>query len=167
MAPSSTCVLLSGTANVIDVSGNRIEKFIDQGIDIFNPGQALTTVNLNNVSTLSGTFTSVNPIGIRIREMLVGTANSVTVSNNIISLVRIGIRINSIFRVNVLANNINFLFLGTADKYSDTDFAVITEGFADTTDIYGAVDIINFNSASKELQEIILKEGIVMYERKS
>ena len=56
---------------------------------------------------------------------------------------------------------------GTADQYSDTDFAVITDGFADTTEIYGAVDIVNMNRVSDELKEIILNEGVVLYERKS
>ncbi len=54
---------------------------------------------------------------------------------------------------------------GTACEHSDTDFAIITDGFADTTEIYGAVDIVNMNRVSDTLKEIILKEGVVLYER--
>lgn len=55
---------------------------------------------------------------------------------------------------------------GTADAFSDTDFAVITDGVFDTTEIYGAADIIDFTKAPESLKQEILKSGIVLYERK-
>lgn len=54
---------------------------------------------------------------------------------------------------------------GEADKYSDTDLAVITHHVFDTSEIYGAVDIINFDVANEQLKERIQKQGIVLYER--
>ncbi len=54
---------------------------------------------------------------------------------------------------------------GKADKSSDTDLAVVTDHFFDTTAIYGAVDIVDFNRAPEKLKDLILKEGIVLYER--
>ncbi len=53
---------------------------------------------------------------------------------------------------------------GNADKSSDTDLAVITNHFY-TTEIYGAVDIMDFNRAPEKVKQLILKEGIVLYER--
>ncbi len=54
---------------------------------------------------------------------------------------------------------------GKADTSSDTDLAVVTDHFFDTTEIYGAVDIVDFNRAPEKLKQLILKEGIVLYER--
>lgn len=54
---------------------------------------------------------------------------------------------------------------GTVQKGSDTDMAVITDNFFDTTEIYGAVDIVDFKRASEKLQEKILEEGIILYEK--
>ena len=54
---------------------------------------------------------------------------------------------------------------GKADQYSDTDLAVVTQEVFDTSDIYGAVDIVDYNFATKKLKELIQREGIVLYER--
>ncbi|MCY7411068.1 MAG: nucleotidyltransferase domain-containing protein [Chitinophagales bacterium] len=54
---------------------------------------------------------------------------------------------------------------GLADHNSATDLAVVTNQIFDTTEIYGAVDIIDYKNTTKKLKEIIQKEGIVLYER--
>lgn len=55
---------------------------------------------------------------------------------------------------------------GNFTSTSDTDFAVITDGLFDTTEIYGAADIIDFSRASETLKKEILDFGILLYERK-
>jgi len=52
-----------------------------------------------------------------------------------------------------------------ADQHSDTDLAVVTQQVFDTSKIYGAVDIVDYNVAPEKLKELIQKEGIVLYER--
>lgn len=55
---------------------------------------------------------------------------------------------------------------GTSTRASDTDFAVVGAANFDKSEIFGALDIIDFEKASKDLQDIILKEGIVLYDKK-
>ncbi|MFI5135122.1 MAG: nucleotidyltransferase family protein [Chitinophagales bacterium] len=52
-----------------------------------------------------------------------------------------------------------------ADAASDTDLAIVADHFFDTTEIFGAVDIVDLNRVPENLREEILKEGIILYER--
>lgn len=54
---------------------------------------------------------------------------------------------------------------GEGDQYSDTDLAVVGVRNFDTTQIYGAVDIVQLETADAALKELIQNEGIVLYEK--
>ena len=55
--------------------------------------------------------------------------------------------------------------MGTDNRRSDTDLAVETDEPFITSDIIGAVDIVNLKTASPQLKKQISKQGIVLYER--
>ena len=54
---------------------------------------------------------------------------------------------------------------GSATNFSDTDIAVVGVKHFDTTEIFGAVDIVEYEKVPQSLQEKIQKEGIVLYEK--
>jgi len=56
---------------------------------------------------------------------------------------------------------------GEGDRFSDTDMAVVGVKNFDTTQIYGAVDIVEFETADAALKERIQNEGIVLYEKRN
>ncbi len=55
---------------------------------------------------------------------------------------------------------------GEANELSDTDMAVTGVQRFDTTQIYGAVDIVEYETAPEALKKKIQKEGIVIYEKR-
>ena len=54
---------------------------------------------------------------------------------------------------------------GEGNKFSDTDMAVVGVKNFDTTRIFGAVDIVQYEKAPESLKEKINNEGIVLYEK--
>jgi len=54
---------------------------------------------------------------------------------------------------------------GEANEYSDTDLAVLGVRRFDTTQIFGAVDIVEYENAPDTLKEKIQSEGILLYEK--
>jgi len=54
---------------------------------------------------------------------------------------------------------------GEGNQFSDTDMAVIGVKHFDTTQIFGAVDIVQYENAPESLKEKINNEGIVLYEK--
>ncbi len=54
---------------------------------------------------------------------------------------------------------------GEDNEFSDTDIAVVGVKKFDTTEIFGAVDIVEFEKAPESLKEKIEAEGIILYER--
>lgn len=56
---------------------------------------------------------------------------------------------------------------GDFGKKSDIDIAVETDKSIENIDLIGLFDIVNLNKVGSDLREKILKEGILLYERKS
>jgi predicted nucleotidyltransferase len=55
--------------------------------------------------------------------------------------------------------------IGNDTNRSDTDLAVETDEPFITSDMIGALDVVNLKTASKRLKKQISKEGITLYER--